>query len=170
MVNCLLFLYQGSFLVLSKKEGPHKEGISNNFCKGARYRQTQIKQPSLETRSGWQGRIKEWRRKLNRHLQAWQKRTTPRPHNLESMGKEKQTQASCKLHTASKAPAVLLPDLLIAFIKKHLSLLHPAYIWKITSTFILGAAWRQEARYTVPSSSRVTSPTHPKHALKYSFV
>lgn len=68
MVNCSFFLYQSSFLVPSNREGSHREGISSNFCKGARHRQAQIKQLSLETMRGWQGRIKEQSRKHNRHL------------------------------------------------------------------------------------------------------
>lgn len=44
------------------------------------------------------------------------------------MGKEKQTKASPKLHTASKMSAFSLPDLLIAFVKKHFYSLHAANI------------------------------------------
>lgn len=64
------------------------------------------------------------------------------------MGRAKQTKASLKLHTASKMSVFLLPDLLIAFINKCLSSLHAVGIRKITSTFILGAACRQEAQLT----------------------
>lgn len=46
MAIYLLFLYQSSFLVPSYREGSHREGTQNNFCKGAWDRPAQIKQLS----------------------------------------------------------------------------------------------------------------------------